>query len=141
MAGNAMGRRASYMYGNVIPRGPQGTLGAGLGTTTSSGTVTMIEPSRFIEKTGEKLTIDGLQFEFLMAPASEAPAEFHFYIPALKALCTAENADALELWGDKAEVLFAPHHWSITGNAKIVEHITKYRDTFKYIHDQLRAWR
>ena len=162
MAGNAMGRRASYMYGNVIPRGPQGTLGAGLGTTTSSGTVTLIEPTKFITKTGEKLTIDGLAFEFLMAPASEAPAEFHFYIPALKALCTAENAthtlhnfytlrgaktrdskkwaqyltDTLELWGDKAEVVFAPHHWSITGNAKIVEHITKYRDTFKYIHDQ-----
>ena len=162
MAGNAMGRRASYMYGNVIPRGPLGTLGAGLGTTTSSGTVTLIEPTRFITKTGEKLTIDGLAFEFLMAPASEAPAEFHFYVPALKALCTAENAthtlhnfytlrgaktrdsrkwaqyltDTLELWGDKAEVLFAPHHWSITGNAKIVEHIKKYRDTFKYIHDQ-----
>ena len=162
MAGNAMGRRASYMYGNVIPRGPKGTLGAGLGTTTSSGKVTLIEPTKFIEKTGEKLKIDGLDFEFLMAPGSEAPSEFHFYIPSLKALCTAENAchtlhnfytlrgaktrdskkwalyltQTLDLWGDKVEVLFAPHHWSITGNAKIVEHITKYRDTFKYIHDQ-----
>ncbi len=27
-----------------------------------------------------------------MTPGSEAPAEMHFYIPALKALCTAENA-------------------------------------------------
>ena len=162
MAGNAMGRRASYMYGNVIPRGPNGTLGAGLGTTTSSGSVTLIEPSKLIEKTGEKLTIDGLEFQFLMAPGSEAPAEFHFFIPALKALCCAENAchtlhnfytlrgaktrdskkwaqyltDTLEMWGGQAEVNFAPHHWPIWGNARIVEHIKKYRDTFKYIHDQ-----
>lgn len=27
-----------------------------------------------------------------MTLCSEAPAEMHFYIPALKALCTAENA-------------------------------------------------
>jgi len=38
------------------------------------------------------MTIDGLEFEFLLAPGSEAPAEMHFYIPALKALTTAENA-------------------------------------------------
>ncbi|MES2708912.1 MAG: alkyl sulfatase dimerization domain-containing protein [Verrucomicrobiota bacterium] len=162
LAGNVMSRRASYMYGNVVPRGPQGTLGAGLGTTTSSGTVTLIEPTNIIRKTGDKLTVDGLNFEFLMAPASEAPAEFHFFIPEYKALCTAENAthtlhnfytlrgaktrdskkwvkylnETLEMWGDKSEVLFAPHHWSITGNQRIVDHIRKYRDTFKYIHDQ-----
>lgn len=38
------------------------------------------------------MIIDGLEFDFLMTPGSEAPAEMHFYIPALKALCTAENA-------------------------------------------------
>ncbi len=27
-----------------------------------------------------------------MAPGSEAPSEMHLYIPALKALCTAENS-------------------------------------------------
>jgi alkyl sulfatase BDS1-like metallo-beta-lactamase superfamily hydrolase len=35
------------------------------------------------------MTIDGLEFEFLNAPGREAPSEVHFYIPALKALCTA----------------------------------------------------
>jgi alkyl sulfatase BDS1-like metallo-beta-lactamase superfamily hydrolase len=34
-------------------------------------------------------------------------------------------------------VLFAPHHWPTWGNKEIVDHITKYRDTFKYIHDQV----
>ncbi len=162
MSGNAMGRRASYMYGNVIPRGPKGTLGAGLGITTSGGLVTLIEPTHFIKKTGEKLTVDGLEFEFLMAPGSEAPSEFHFYIPEYKALCTGENAchtlhnfytlrgaktrdsrkwvkylnETLERWGDKTDILFSPHHWSITGNERIVDHIKKYRNVFKYIHDQ-----
>jgi alkyl sulfatase BDS1-like metallo-beta-lactamase superfamily hydrolase len=162
MAGTAMGRRTTYMYGNVVPLGPQGNVGTGLGIADSTGTVTLIHPTKLIRETGETLTIDGLEFEFLMAPGSEAPAEFHFYIPALKALCTAENAvhtlhnfytlrgakardskkwaayltETLERWGDKAEVLFAPHQWSVLGNARIVDHIKKYRDTFKYIHDQ-----
>ena len=56
MAGNVMARRASYTYGNVIPRGPQGTLGAGLGTTTSTGTVTLIEPTNIIKKTDQVKT-------------------------------------------------------------------------------------
>lgn len=34
MAGTAMSRRASYMYGNLLPPAPTGQLGAGLGTTT-----------------------------------------------------------------------------------------------------------
>lgn len=98
-----------------------------------------------------------------MAPGSEAPAEMHFFIPEYKALCTAENAthtlhnmytlrgaktrdarkwagyltQTLDHWGDKVEVQFAPHHWPVWGNKEIVDHIKKYRDTFKYIHDQV----
>lgn len=44
MAGNAMSRRASYMYGNLLPPDAKGQVGAGLGTTTSAGTVTLIPP-------------------------------------------------------------------------------------------------
>jgi alkyl sulfatase BDS1-like metallo-beta-lactamase superfamily hydrolase len=162
LAGNAMKRRATFMFGRLIPNGPQGNVGSGLGTGGSSGSVTLIPPTAFITQTGQKMTIDGLEFEFLMAPGSEAPAEMHFYIPSLKALCTAENAvhtlhnaytlrgaktrdtkkwvgylnQTLDLWGDKAEVLFAPHTWPVWGNARVVEHIENYRDTFRYIHDQ-----
>ena len=162
MAGSAMSRRASFMFGNVVSKGPQGSLGSGLGTTSSSGEVTLILPTDIVEKTGQKLTIDGLEFEFLHAPGSEAPSEMHFYIPQLKALCTAENSthtlhnfytlrgaktrdvkkwvgylnQTLDMWGDKAQVLYAPHHWPTWGNEQIVDHIEKYRDTFKYIHDQ-----
>lgn len=45
MAGTAMSRRASYMYGNLLPPDPKGQVGAGLGTTTSAGTVTLIPPT------------------------------------------------------------------------------------------------
>lgn len=162
MAGNAMSRRASYMYGNVAAKGEQGSLGTGLGPSTSSGSVTLLEPTDFLTKTGEKKTIDGLEYEFLMAPGSEAPSEMMFYIPALKAFCPAEDcthtlhnfytlrgaktrdslkwvnylSEAIDLWGQDWEVMFAPHHWPTWGNARITDAVEKYRDAFKYIHDQ-----
>ncbi|MCB8548904.1 MBL fold metallo-hydrolase, partial [Bifidobacterium sp. MSK23_125] len=71
------------------PHNAQGDIGNGLGVTLTTGGPTIIAPTRSITKTGEKLNIDGLDFEFLMAPGSEAPSEMHLYIPALKALCTA----------------------------------------------------
>nr|WP_218583523.1 MBL fold metallo-hydrolase [Pseudomonas sp. C1C7] len=52
MAGTAMSRRASYMYGNLLPPSATGQLGAGLGTTTSAGTVTLIPPTDIIKTTG-----------------------------------------------------------------------------------------
>ncbi|MBS0351169.1 MAG: MBL fold metallo-hydrolase, partial [Proteobacteria bacterium] len=50
MAGNAMSRRATYMYGNLLPPSPKGQVGAGLGLTTSSGTVSLIQPTDIISK-------------------------------------------------------------------------------------------
>jgi alkyl sulfatase BDS1-like metallo-beta-lactamase superfamily hydrolase len=163
MAGNAMSRRATFMFGALLPKNPLGQVTSGLGLTNSIGNVTLIPPTEFVTKTGEKKMIDGLNYEFLMAPGSEAPAELHFFITEFKALCTAENAchtmhniytlrgaktrdsrkwagyltETLDMWGDQAEVLFAPHHWPMWGNEAIVDHIKKYRDTFKYIHDQV----
>ncbi|ELB8711264.1 MBL fold metallo-hydrolase [Salmonella enterica] len=162
LLGNIMSRRALYSYGLLLPHTPQGNIGNGLGVTLTTGLPTIIAPTKLITKTGEKMTIDGLEFEFLMAPGSEAPAEMHFYIPALKALCTAENAthtlhnfytlrgaktrdtskwteylnETLDMWGSKAEVLFMPHTWPVWGNQHINDYIGKYRDTIKYIHDQ-----
>jgi alkyl sulfatase BDS1-like metallo-beta-lactamase superfamily hydrolase len=162
MAGNAMSRRASYMYGNVLPQSPTGQVGAGLGPTTSFGTVTLIPPTDTIKEDGEKRTIGGLDFEFWMAPGSEAPSEMFFYIPSMKALTLAEDAthtlhntyslrgakirdplawskyinEALYRWGDDVEVLYAPHHWSMTGNKRIVEHLKRQRDLYRYINDQ-----
>ncbi|HEA4625756.1 TPA: MBL fold metallo-hydrolase [Escherichia coli] len=162
LAGNIMSRRAFYSYGLLLPHNAQGDIGNGLGVTLTTGGPTIIAPTRSITKTGEKLNIDGLDFEFLMAPGSEAPSEMHLYIPALKALCTAENSthtlhnfytlrgaktrdtakwtdylnETLDKWGSQAEVLFMPHAWPVWGNQHINDYIGKYRDTIKYIHDQ-----
>jgi alkyl sulfatase BDS1-like metallo-beta-lactamase superfamily hydrolase len=162
MAGNAMSRRASYMYGNLLPQEPKGQVGAGLGVTTSFGTVTLIPPTDIIKNNGEKHKIAGLDVEFWMAPNSEAPSEMFFYLPEMKALCTAEDAthtlhntyslrgakirdplawskylnDAIDNWGGEVEVLYAPHHWPVWGNAEIVEHLKKQRDLYRYINDQ-----
>jgi alkyl sulfatase BDS1-like metallo-beta-lactamase superfamily hydrolase len=166
-AGNAMFRRATYMYGSYMPIGPGAaqTMGSGLGVYGISDSPTLITPKNpedWVTETGQKIEIDGIWFEFLMAPGSEAPAEMHFYTPELKALCTAENAvhtlhnfytlrgaktrdtarwvkylnQTLDMWGDKAEVLYAPHHWPIWGKDAIVAHIENYRDAFKFIHDR-----
>ncbi|MEC5386643.1 alkyl sulfatase dimerization domain-containing protein [Uliginosibacterium sp. H3] len=162
MAGNAMSRRASYMYGNLLPADAKGQVGAGLGTTTSAGTVTLIPPTDIITKTGEKKVIDGLTYEFLMAPGSEAPSEMLWYIEEKKAISAAEDIthtlhntyslrgakireplpwskyinQALVMWGSKAEVIFAQHHWPTWGNAEVTKLMKSQRDLYRYINDE-----
>src|SRR6266568_2320703 len=58
-AGTAMARRAAYMYGAVLPRGPKGQVGSGLGQTASVGTISLIAPTMDITHTGQEETIDG----------------------------------------------------------------------------------
>ncbi|WEJ69780.1 alkyl sulfatase dimerization domain-containing protein [Pseudomonas sp. PSE14] len=162
MAGTAMSRRASYMYGNLLPPSETGQLGAGLGTTTSAGTVTLIPPTDIISKTGEKRVIDGLTYEFLYAPGSEAPAEMMYYIKEKKALNTAEDSthtlhntyslrgakireplpwskylnEALKMWGDDVQVMYAMHHWPVWGNKEVREQLSSQRDMYRYINDE-----
>src|SRR3546814_12459107 len=59
-AGNAMSRRASYMYGNLLPPDAKGTVGTGLGTSSSAGTVTLIPPPNIISGTGQTEQTAGL---------------------------------------------------------------------------------
>ncbi|HLZ36187.1 MAG TPA: alkyl sulfatase dimerization domain-containing protein [Mycobacteriales bacterium] len=160
--GTAMARRAGYMYGAALDRGPRGQVGAGLGQTTSSGTVTLIRPTLDIAATGQEEVVDGVRMVFQMAPGSEAPAEMHFFLPALRVLCLAENAshtlhniltirgalvrdahawagyltEALDLFGGKAEVAFGPHHWPTWGVREVVEYLELQRDLYAYLHDQ-----
>ena len=161
-AGTAMARRAGYMYGAALAKGPQGQVGAGLGQTTSTGSPTILPPTLEITTTGETHTVDGVEFEFQMAPGTEAPSEMHFYLPRYRALCMAENAthtlhnlltlrgalvldphvwsqyltEALERYGDEVEVVFASHHWPTWGNAEIREFLAIQRDLYGYLHDQ-----
>ncbi|GAA2450467.1 alkyl/aryl-sulfatase [Agromyces soli] len=161
-AGPAMARRAGYMYGAALPRGPRGAVGAGLGQTTSTGDATIIAPTLDITTTGERHTIDGVEIEFQMAPGTEAPSEMHFYLPQYRALCMAENAthtlhnlltlrgalvrdphiwsryltEAIERYGSRSDVVFASHHWPTWGSDRIVEFLGLQRDLYGYLHDQ-----
>lgn len=161
-AGNAMSRRALYMYGALLPKNEKGQVDGALGKTTSLGEVTLIPPTDLIQKTGEKRVIDGVEMIFHMAPNTEAPAEMLIYFPKQKALCAAEDAthtlhnlytlrgaqvrdaaswwktlnDAIEMFASKSDVVFAQHHWPIWGTENIMQYLTKQRDLYKYIHDQ-----
>ncbi len=161
-AGTAMTRRASYMYGALLDRGPRGQVGCGLGQNTSTGEIAVIVPTLDITTTGEVHTIDGIQIEFQMAPGTEAPAEMHFYFPRFRALCMAENTthnlhnlltlrgalvrdprawsgyltEAIDSFADRTDVAFASHHWPTWGQERIVEFLGLQRDLYSYLHDQ-----
>lgn len=161
-AGNAMARRASYMFGNLLPHSPTGTLGAGLGLGTPAGTVTLVEPSHQITSNQETMIIDGLKFEFMLEPETEAPAEMAVYIPKYHALTLGEDANhlmhnlytlrgakprnalnwskalnmALERWGEKVDVLFNMHTWPVWGTKNIDKMFRMQRDMYKYLNDQ-----
>ncbi|OBA61117.1 alkyl sulfatase [Mycobacterium sp. 1100029.7] len=161
-AGPAMLRRATYMYGSLLDRGPQEQVGCGLGQIPSTGEVAIIVPTVDIRATGETHTIDGVEIEFQMAPGTEAPAEMHFYFPRFRALCMAENAthnlhnlltlrgalvrdphawagyltEAIDAFAGRSDVVFASHHWPTWGQQNIVDFLSLQRDLYAYLHDQ-----
>ncbi|EHM01296.1 metallo-beta-lactamase domain protein [Acetobacteraceae bacterium AT-5844] len=162
IAGNAMSRRATYMYGNLLSKGPAGQVDGGLGKTTSTGSIGLALPTVHATRTGETLTVDGLELHVLMAPESEAPSEFMFYLPKYKAFCAAEDAThtlhnlytlrgakvrdgllwskylqlALDMFGDDMQVVFASHHWPTWGKDNVLDFLRSQRDTYRFIHDQ-----
>jgi alkyl sulfatase BDS1-like metallo-beta-lactamase superfamily hydrolase len=94
VAGNAMSRRAQYGFGSLLGLNPGGMLSCGIGIATTLGpTVSYISPTDGITETGTRRELAGLTFEFLYAPDTEAPEEMHIWIPQLKALTCAENAN------------------------------------------------
>jgi len=162
IAGPAMLRRAQYQFGPFLAKGPRGQVDCGLGKTMAAGGVTLLRPSDLIIATGDKRVIDGVEFEFQMAPNSEAPAEMHFYVPRYKLLNLAENCthnfhnllpfrgadvrdalawskylnEALSLWGGKAEAMCGQHHWPVWGKERVDTMIRQQRDLYKFAHDQ-----
>ena len=90
LAGVAMGRRATFMYGTRLPRDARGHVDTGLGKTPARGTIGLREPTELIDHTPQEMTLDGVRFVFQYAPDSEAPAELTFYLPDAKACCGAE---------------------------------------------------
>lgn len=161
-AGTAMARRATFMYGALLPTGPEGQVTAGLGPTTSTGTVTLIPPTLDITETGQEVTVDGVRMVFQLTPGTEAPAEMNFFFPEHRLLCAAENAthnlhnvltlrgalvrdprrwsryldETIELFGADLDAVFASHHWPTWGNEAALTFLREQRDLYGYLHDQ-----
>ena len=93
LAGNSMARRAQYQFAMPLSVGPTMAVGFGLGAAASLGTIGLIPPTDVVTKTGQQLTVDGVRIVFQMAPHTEAPSEFLFYLPDLKALFWAEDVN------------------------------------------------
>ena len=165
IAGNAMSRRMSYTFGLLLPRCDTGVVTLGLTTADElpqNMRLSYIPPTDPITRTGQTRTLGGWDFEFLYAPDTEAPEEMHIWIPQIRALTCAENAnhsmhniqtirgartrdarnfaryidETLVRWGDQAQVHYGPHTWPVFGNDNVVAFLEGQRDMYKYIHDQ-----
>ncbi|MEV0712636.1 alkyl/aryl-sulfatase [Nocardia aurea] len=162
LAGNVMARRAQYFFGELLPTGERGFVSCGIGTAITPAAIGYIAPTDLITETGTRRTFGGITFEFQYTPDTEAPEEMHIWIPEYRALTCAENAnhslhniqtlrgartrdaskfahyldEALERYGDEAEVHFGPHTWPVWGNAHVREFLESQRDAYKYIYDQ-----
>ena len=161
-AGKAMSRRANYQYGVLLTPGPEGRLAQGIGMGQSTGTVSFMAPTFEITKTGEKITIDGVELEFQLTPGTEAPAEMNTWIPKYRALWVAENCtgtlhnlytlrgaqvrdgaawasyitEAIARYGKSAEITFQSHNWPHWGNDVINNYMVNTAAVYKFINDQ-----
>ena len=162
IAAPVMGRRATYQFGMLLPWNEQGHVDQGLGKGIPTGSSALVPPTIEITETGQELTLDGVKIEFQLTPESEAPAEMHFFFPEYKALCMAENCsgtmhniltlrgalvrdslqwskyidEALERWGDSANLVFASHGWPHWGKDAVRGYLTRQRDLYRWLHDQ-----
>lgn len=161
-SGAAEARRNEYMFGPLLAPGPKGHITSGIGVAASTGRNTLIAPTIEVPRVGLSMTIDGIDLVFEDASGGEAPSEFHFYLPQFSVVCLAENVtqvmhnlytqrgapvrdgllwaqmidDALERYGDLAEVAIMSHHWPVRGRERIREYLEKQRDLYKFIHDE-----
>ncbi|MYS66558.1 MBL fold metallo-hydrolase [Streptomyces sp. SID5473] len=140
-AGNAMLRRAMFMYGTLLERSEKGQVDAGLGKTMSAGATGLLPPTCTVTpevaQPGHVVAFGPVNLEFQLTPGTEAPAELNFYLPDVQALCMAENAtptlhnlyslrgaqvrdakgwsqylnQSVEWYGDRSKTLFASHFW------------------------------
>ncbi|MEW9673566.1 alkyl/aryl-sulfatase [Ammoniphilus sp. 3BR4] len=163
LLGSIMKRRGQYQFGHVLSGGPRGTVCVGIGPIQTNGITTFELPNVEIENEIQTMEIDGLTFQFLLTPDTEAPAEMHFNIEDYKILFTSENVnktmhqiytvrgaktrDALQWAGaiDKTidlvagkdmDALVMAHAAPVWGKENAIKHLKLQRDLYKYMHDQ-----
>jgi alkyl sulfatase BDS1-like metallo-beta-lactamase superfamily hydrolase len=162
IVGPAMVRRGRYQFGLTLPRSAQGEVTSGLGPGPSLGRSSLIAPTDTILRTGQELAMGDVKMVFQITPGTEAPAEMNFYLPQLRALFMAENAnltmhnllpargalvrdckawadyltEAIRLFGERSDVMFAAHGIPRFGQSEIAEFLASHRDAYKFLHDQ-----
>jgi alkyl sulfatase BDS1-like metallo-beta-lactamase superfamily hydrolase len=162
LAGNAMTRRVSYQYGGFLPINARSVVDGALGKGLPLGRVSLITPTRIIEKPLETIEIDGITLVMQNTPDTESPSEMNTWLPQFKTLWMAENVVAglhniytirgaqtrdaagwskyinkvLKQFGQKADIMIASHHWPRWGNDVITDMLEKQRDMYGYLHDQ-----
>ena len=166
IAGPIMGRRAAYQFGPLLPPGPLGHVDCGLGSAMGLARSDLIAPTDSITETGEERTLSGIRVIFQNTPDAEAPAEMNFFFPdhtpGKPLLCMAENCthtmhnlypirgaqtrdalawskyihEALLMWGDDTDTMFASHHWPRFGNDDVRRFLSMQRDLYRWLHDQ-----
>ncbi|MBK5288733.1 MAG: MBL fold metallo-hydrolase [Acidimicrobiia bacterium] len=163
VAGAVMMRRASYMYGRLLPGDELGHVDCGLGKAIPLlGTTGLIAPTVEITHTGQELEIGGVRLRFQYTPDTEAPAEMNIFLPDRRLLCMAENCSAtlhnvytprgaqirdalswskyinesIELFADATDIVFMSHHWPRFGTEVARQFMAEQRDAYRWIHDQ-----
>ena len=160
-AGNAMNRRMFMQYGVLLPADPYGHVDQAIGKGVAAGNVGLIAPNVTITEHIQEMTVDGVKMIFQDTPDTEAPCEINTYFPDLKAFWAAENItatihniytlrgamvrdalnwskninEALYLFGQDAEVMFASHSWPRWGNERIQEVMKDQRDTYAHLNN------
>lgn len=161
-AGPIMIRRAIHQFGVLLPHGPTGKVNTGLGVDMPVGQRSLLAPTETISETGAELNIGGVRVIFQNTPDAEAPAEMNFFFPDKHLLCMAENCthnlhnlyplrgakvrdslawskyvqEALVMWGDHTDTMFASHHWPRFGHDDVVSFLALQRDVYRWMHDQ-----
>lgn len=162
-AGNAMIRRSFFQYGLLLPRSPFGHVDQSIGKNTASGNTGLIQPTRYIAKDFEEITIDGVKMEFQNTPGTEAPSEMNTYFPQFKTFWAAENITgtihniytlrgalvrdalswskhinvALYRYGQEVETMFSAHSWPRWGNERIQEVMRTQRDAYGHLNNEV----
>ncbi|MBO9558584.1 MAG: MBL fold metallo-hydrolase [Caulobacter sp.] len=162
LAGNAMSRRAQYQFGLMLPPGVEGQISSGIGQNVAKGSITLIPPTVTIDHTGQELVLDGVKVRFQYTPNTEAPAEMNLYLPDLRILDMAENAnvtmhnvltprgalvrdskawaddltESIRLFADGSDLMITSHGWPRFGRATVKAFLEDHRDAYKYLHDQ-----
>jgi alkyl sulfatase BDS1-like metallo-beta-lactamase superfamily hydrolase len=162
IAGPAMSRRARFQFGLTLPCAADGELTSGLGPRPSLGSLSLIAPTRVVERTGQEISVGDVTLVFQLTPGTEAPAEMNFYLPRSRAVFMAENAnltlhnllpargalvrdakawadyltESIRLFGGKSDVMFAAHGIPRFGGREIVRFLRSHRNAYKYLHDQ-----